>query len=191
MLIPNSNAFDKISDLVSASLQKLENLSKPRFKFFSTLFELWLGLRLRYTLLNLGRVGSYCDKSLRLHFEKSFDFASFNCGLIKESCAKELIAAFDPSFIPKSGNQTFGLGKWRSGKDQRSLKGLEISCLSVVDVEACTAMSLEAVQTPSQEVLKSKKSEFGEPLCEHYKKANACIKSDGQIPCSRWLFYEA
>ncbi len=110
MLIPNSNAFDKISSLVNASLQKLENLSKPRLKFFSTLFELWLSLPLRYTMLNLGRMGGYCEKSIRLHFEKLFDFASFNAALITKSCSKDLIAAFDPSYIPKSGKQTPGLG---------------------------------------------------------------------------------
>ncbi|HKG69918.1 MAG TPA: transposase [Segetibacter sp.] len=156
MLIPNSNAFDKISGLVSVSLQKLENISKPRFKFFSTIFELWLGLPLRYTMLNLGRIGGYCEKSIRLHFEKLFDFVSFNEALIKKSCSKDLIAAFDPSYIPKSGKQTPGLGKWWSGKDQCTLKGLEISCLSIVVVTAGTAMSLEAVQTPSKEVLQSK-----------------------------------
>ncbi len=32
MLIPNSNAFDRISGLVSASLQKLENISKLLLK---------------------------------------------------------------------------------------------------------------------------------------------------------------
>ncbi len=156
MLIPNSNAFNKISDLVNASLQKLENLSKPRFKFFSTVLELWLGLPVRYTMLNLGRIGGYCEKSIRLHFEKLFDFVSFNTGIIKKSCGKDLIAAFDPSYIPKSGKQTPGLGKWWSGKDQCTLKGLEISCLSIVDVTAGTAMSLEAVQTPSKEVLQAK-----------------------------------
>src|SRR5215210_6298670 len=156
MLIPNSNAFNKISGLVSVSLQKLENISKPRFKFFSTIFELWLGLPLRYTMLNLGRIGGYCEKSIRLHFEKLFDFVSFNEALIKKSCSKDLIAAFDPSYIPKSGKQTPGLGKWWSGKDQCTLKGLEISCLSIVVVTAGTAMSLEAVQTPSKEVLQSK-----------------------------------
>ena len=90
MLIPNSNAFDKISDLVNASLQKIENISKPRFKFLSTVFELWLGLPLRYTMLNLSRIGIYSEKTIRLHFEKFFDFGSFNAALIKESCGKEL-----------------------------------------------------------------------------------------------------
>ena len=100
MLKPNSNAFNKISVLVNASLQKLENIKKPRFKFFSTVFELWLGLPVRYTILNLGRMGSYCEKSIRLHFEKLFDFVGFNSTLIKKSCGEELIAAFDPSYIP-------------------------------------------------------------------------------------------
>src|ERR1017187_4913234 len=98
MLNPNSNAFNKIGDLVSASLQKLSNISKPRFKFFSTAFERWLGLPVRYTMLNLSRISSYSDKSIRLHFEKFFDFVSFNVALIKKSCTKELIAAFDPSY---------------------------------------------------------------------------------------------
>ena len=156
MLIPNSNAFNKISSLVSASLQKPGNISKPRFKFFSTLFELWLALPVRYTMINLSRIGGYCEKSIRLHFEKIFDFASFNTAVISKSCGKDLIAAFDPSYIPKSGKQTPGLGRWWSGKDQCTLKGLEISCLSIIDVAAGTAMSLEAVQTPSKGVLKTK-----------------------------------
>lgn len=164
MLNPNSNAFNKISDLVSASLQKIENISKPRFNFFSTIFELWLGLPVRYTILNLGRIGDYCDKSIRLHFEKLFDFVCFNATLIDKSCGKDLIAAFDPSYIPKSGKQTPGLGRWWSGKDQCTLKGLEISCLSIIDVTAGTAMSLEAVQTPSKEKLQSRKQN----LISHY-----------------------
>src|ERR1017187_5618553 len=108
MLNSNSNAFNKISGLVTASLQKLENITKPRFKFFSTVFELWLALPLRYTMLNLSRIGCYSEKSIRLHFEKLFDFVSFNAILIKKSCGKQLIAAFDPSYIPKSGKQTPG-----------------------------------------------------------------------------------
>lgn len=164
MLKPNSNAFNKIRSLVSASLRQLENISKPRYKFFSTAFELWLGLPLRYTMLNLGRMGGYCEKSIRLHFEQLFDFVSFNAALVRQGCGKELIAAFDPSYIPKSGKQTPGLGRWWSGKDQCTLKGLEISCLSIIDVAAATAMSLEAVQTPSKAVLEAKKQN----LVGHY-----------------------
>jgi len=85
-----------------------------------------------------------------------FDFVSFNTWLIKKGCSKELIAAFDPTFITKSGKKTPGLGKWWNGTYQRALKGLEIACLSIVDVQGATAMSLQAVQTPSREVLKAR-----------------------------------
>jgi len=164
MLLPNSNACGKVSDLVSANLQKLENLSKPCIKFLYAIFELWLALPVRYSMLNLSRIGGYCEKSIRLHFERLFDFVSFNTAVIKKSCGKELIAAFDPTFICKSGKQTPGLGRWWSGKDQRTLKGLEISCLSIVDVAAETAMSLEAVQTPCKETLQGK----NQNLVSHY-----------------------
>lgn len=127
-------------------------------------FELWLSLPVRYTMLNLSRFGPYCDKSIRLHLEEPFDFVCFNTHLVEQKCGKELIAAFDPTFIPKSGKQTPGLGKWWSGTQQRALKGLEIGCLSLIDVQAATAMSLEAVQTPAPERLQVK----GKNLISHY-----------------------
>ena len=129
-----------------------------------SMFEVWLSLPLRYTMLNLSRFGQYCEKSIRLHMEQSFDFVCFNTHLIKKQCGKELIAAFDPTFIPKSGKRTPGLASWWSGTQQRALKGLEISCLALIDVEACTALSLEAVQTHSPEALQQQ----GQNLVSHY-----------------------
>lgn len=164
MQLLTSNASNKIRGLVSASLQKLENISKPQIKFLFIFFELWLRLPVRYTMLNLSRFSRYSEKSIRLHFEQLFDFTGFNTHLITKSCGKELIAAFDPTFIPKSGKKTPGLGKWWSGKDQGALKGLEISCLSIVDIQAGTAMSLEAVQTPCKKVLQASQDN----LVSHY-----------------------
>ena len=135
MQLHSSNACNKISGLVSASLQKLSNISKPRLKFMIAVFELWLSLPVRYTMLNLSRFGAYCDKSIRLHLEEPFDFVGFNTHLIEQKCGKELIAAFDPTFIARSGKETPGLGKWWSGTQQRAVKGLELGCLSIIDVE--------------------------------------------------------
>jgi Transposase DDE domain len=164
MLLHSSNAFNKISGLISASLQKLSKINKPRLKFMTTVFELWLSLPVRYTMLNLSRFGAYSDKSIRLHMEQRFDFVPFNTHLIEQQCGKELIAAFDPTFIAKSGKQTPGLGKWWSGTQQRALKGLEVGCLSIIDVQAATAMSLEAVQTPATAALQAQ----GNNLITHY-----------------------
>jgi Transposase DDE domain len=153
MLIPNSIALDKIGGLVSANLKNIGNIGKPRFDFLYTIFEQWFALPVRYSMLNLSRFSEYSEKAIRLQFEKLFDFVSFNKGIIKDSCGKELIAAIDPSFIPKSGKHTPGLGKFWSGKDSCALKGLEISVLAIVDVLAGTAMSLEAIQTPGRAAL--------------------------------------
>lgn len=164
MQLRSSNAINKIGGLVSASLQNLDKISKPRFKFMLAVFDMWLSLPLRYTMLNLSRFGQYCDKSIRLYFEQFFDFVSFNTHLLEKHGSKELIVAFDPTFIPKSGKQTPGLGKWWSGTRQCALKGLEIGCLAVVDVGASTALSVEAVQTPTPEALQSQ----GKNLISHY-----------------------
>jgi hypothetical protein len=56
------------------------------------------------------------------------------------------------------------LGKWWSGTQLRALKGLEVGCLSLIDVQAATAMSLEAVQTPAPELLQVQ----GKNLISHY-----------------------
>src|SRR3954447_11707480 len=105
----------------------------------------------------MSRYGNYHEQSYRLQFEKQTDFAALNIELIKQSGSGKYVAAFDPSHISKSGKHTPGIGKFWSGKDQCAKKGLEIGVLSVIDVEAATAMSLEAKQTPSPAVLKADK----------------------------------
>jgi hypothetical protein len=55
-----------------------------------SLFEVWLGLPVRYIILNINRFGRYCEKSIRLHFEQGFDFAAFNMELIRSKCGKDL-----------------------------------------------------------------------------------------------------
>ena len=81
-----------------------------------------------------------------------------------ENPAGTKIAVFDPSYIRKSGKQTYGLGMFCSGVSQRALKGLEIGCLAFVDVSAGTALHGEAVQTPSPKALKQK----GKTPVNHY-----------------------
>ncbi|SFW75955.1 DDE superfamily endonuclease [Chitinophaga sancti] len=129
-----------------------------------SLFEVWLCLPVRYTISNLSRFGTYCEKSIRLQMEKEFDFGCFNSSLIKDNCGKHLIAAYDPTYLPKSGKHTPGLGKFWSGKDQKAVKGLEIGCLAIIDVDARTAFPLKVVQTPDKTTLDEK----GMSRVDHY-----------------------
>ena len=128
------------------------------------LFELYLGVRGRYNFTNLSRYGTYCEQSYRNNFAQDFDFLAFNKELIEQSCSGHKIIAFDPSYISKSGKHTEHIGRFWSGASGKALKGLEIGGIAVVDITNNTAMSLEAIQTPSPKRLNSE----GKTLIDHY-----------------------
>lgn len=160
MLKPKSNA----RGVVRATLDKSKNLSLPVRKFIIHIVDLWLSMNCRYVFSNMERWGSMTEKSYRNAFSKFFDWFGFNSLLVQQYCSKEIIAVFDPSFIKKSGKETYGLGMFWSGVRQKVLRGLEIGCLAFVDVENSTALSGVSVQTPSSKDLKSK----GKTLVQHY-----------------------
>lgn len=158
------DVFRKSEALIYAILEKMGNINKPRRKFMLHIFMLFLGLRGRFNFLGMERYGIYGEQTYRNNFEEEFDYLSFNIALIKNSCSKHLINAFDPSYIPKSGKKTEHLGTFWSGCAQKAKRGLEIGGFAVVDVENNTALSLEAIQTPSTTELKTK----NKTLVTHY-----------------------
>src|SRR3954464_5158815 len=99
MLNNHSNAFKHVSYVLNAILQKL---SKPQFKFLSTLFPLWWSISGRYNFFQMSRYGNYHEQSYRLRVEKETDFAALNRELIKQSCSGQYVVAFDPTGLVKS-----------------------------------------------------------------------------------------
>jgi len=178
----NQDAFNKSEALIGAIIQKMSGINKARKKFLIKLFMLYLGLRGRYNFLNMARYGEYAEQTYRNQFETKFDFIDFNTELIKSNCSRHLINAFDPSYIPKSGKKTEHLGMFWSGSSSKALRGLEIGGFAVVDIDNNTALSLEAIQTPSVKELKSK----GRTLVNHY--ASLVIeRKDALLSFSRYL----
>lgn len=169
------HAFNRSEALVSTILEKISGINKPQKKFITHILLLFMGMRGRYNFLNLARYGKYNEQSYRNNFEQPFDYLSFNIELIKTSCSKNLIIAFDPSYIPKSGKETDHLGYFWSGASGKALKGLEIGGLAAIDVDNNTAMSLEAIQTPSSKELK----EQGMSMVDYY--AKLIIERAGQL----------
>ncbi|WP_091393687.1 transposase [Arachidicoccus rhizosphaerae] len=147
-----TTALNKAMGLISARINQVCELTKPQKKFLGWIFEKWIMLPVRHNFLNLFRYadGQYSEKSIRNQFSKKMNFTALFDSSFCKLKAKECIAAFDPSFIRKSGKKTFGKGRFWSGKDQRAKPGLEIGCLALVDVEDETAYSIEAVQTPGE-----------------------------------------
>ena len=160
MLITKPNALG----VVEATLGKIKKVKRPVSKFIIHIVELWLGMNCRYVFSNMERWGKMTEKSYRLGFSKFFDWFKFNYALVQQHCATEIIAVFDPSYIKKSGKQTYGMGMFWSGVRQRALRGLEIGCLAFVDVSNGTALHGIAAQTPSPKTLK----ESGKTLIHHY-----------------------
>jgi truncated hemoglobin YjbI len=160
MLKQDANALR----VAEATLSKITEVKKPLSKFIIHIVELWLGMNCRYVFSNMERWGKMTEKSYRNCFKKFFDWFGFNYAIVKQHCSKEIIAVFDPSYIKKSGKQTYGMGMFWSGVRQKALKGLEIGCLAFVDVSAGTALHGLAEQTPSPQILKA----AGKTLVTHY-----------------------
>lgn len=143
-----SAALDKATNFVRARINKVAGLTKPQRKFLSWLFDRWLMLPVGYNFLNLSRYGGYSEKAIRTQMSKKLPFLALFHQLFEGLSKKECIAAFDPTFISKSGKHTYGLAKYWSGTAQQAKKGLEAGCPAVVDVKDATAYSMEVVQTP-------------------------------------------
>lgn len=158
------DAFNQVEDLISTIVEKINGINKSRKKFITHVLILLMGIRGRYNFLNMARYGNYSEQSYRNNFEQGFEFFEFNLELIKQNCSTNLIIAFDPSYIPKSGKYTDHLGWFWSGTSGKALKGLEIGGLAVIDIKNNTAMSLEAIQTPSSKELKQQ----GITMVDHY-----------------------
>ena len=140
--------LNKAESLISAIIAKIGQTTKPRQKFIQHILILYMGLRGKYNFINMSRYGKYNEKTYRNQMDKTFDWAGFNTELILKSCSKELIFAYDPSYLAKSGKKTPEVGMFWSGTAQKAKRGIEIGSLAVVDIPNQTAFSLDAIQTP-------------------------------------------
>jgi hypothetical protein len=158
----NHKAKYLIINILQAKI--FDGLNKARKDFIISVLCHFLSIKGRINFMQLGRFSPYCEQTHRIHFEKEFDFFGFNKHLIAEIVSKDCIIAFDPSYLPKSGNQTYGRGRFWSGTAKAAKLGLEIGGFAVVDVENNTAFHLKAWQTPGFD----KPDATGFNLLSHY-----------------------
>jgi hypothetical protein len=69
-----------------------------------------------------------------------------------------VIGGINCSLIPKSGKATYRLDWFYNGSASRSQKGLEISVIAVIDVEAPRGYSLSMQQTPANLAIRKAKA---------------------------------
>ena len=115
-----------------------------------TLFSTILLVYGKVNFTNLSRYSSLSEKTYRRHFLKNFDFAEFHQYFIKKAFNSEqtIIAVIDCSFIKKSGKKTEGKATFYNGVAGRPEEGLEISVISLVEVETHLSYSVSVKQTP-------------------------------------------
>jgi Transposase DDE domain len=108
----------------------------------------------------MSRYSECSEKTYRRQYSQRFDFIGLNVKLVEEATLRSatLIGGMDCSFIPKSGKATYGLDWFYNGSASRSEKGLEISVIAVIDVEAHRGYSLSVQQTPANRVTRQAKT---------------------------------
>jgi len=134
---------------IRSILSGTEGIKTVRRNALIHIFTLFVALPGRINFLAMARHGRFSEKTYRNHFEEKFDFFNFNKQLAERSCSPHRIIAGDCSYIPKAGKRTPHVAKFWSGCASKSLPGLEISSLAVIDLEANTAFHLECEQTPA------------------------------------------
>ena len=138
-------------ELINTILEKMSNIFKPQRKFIQVLLTTVMLMRGNVNFRNMSRYSSLCERTFSRQFRNPFDFARFNMIGTEMIVTPHtlMIAAMDCSFIPKSGNDTYGLAEFYNGSRGEAEKGLEISELAVADISYNTAYSLSAWQTPA------------------------------------------
>lgn len=136
-----------VKTLSEQILRKMSSLGSWQLKFMSHLFSLLLAVRGRYNFCNMARWSPAVESTFRDNYSKPFPWLEFNGLMAEEYLSTDLAIAFDPSFVPKSGKHTPGLGYFYSGCAGRELRGLELGGIAVIDQQDKTALHLEAIQT--------------------------------------------
>lgn len=144
-LMSTKEALEQIFD-------KLTGTRKWQLDFFIEIFNLIYSIQGWFNFQNLTRYSELNESTFRRNFQKFFDWLDFNFQLMQLSGVdfqKEVIAAFDCSYIPKTGSKTFGLDRFWSGCMNRAVKGLELSLICLIDVGTRKAWALDVMQTPA------------------------------------------
>ena len=136
--------------LFESVLLRWKITKQPQQKFLCHVMRLLLLLPGHVTFRHLSRYSAYHEKTFARWFARDFDVVSLNHAAIVETVAPshEHVLAFDPSFVSKSGQRTYGLDMFWNGAHSRAAKGLEIATLAWVDVTYNSAYALSVEQTP-------------------------------------------
>jgi hypothetical protein len=161
-------------DSLSAMIGDLAGNKAIRRRILQTLFPLLLTLPWRANFKQMARWSKRNEGTIHNWFGSELELIDFQRSLIDKNGSGNYCTLFDPSYLPKSGKCTPGLGRYWSGQAGAVKRGLEIGAFAVGDIDHHTAFHLSASMTPSRAELKAK----GITLMSHYVSLVADRKAD-------------
>lgn len=129
-------------------------IRKTQAQYLVMLIGNWLAIPGRVNFLNLERYGEQSERSHRGWFEKPVDFVGVNQQVMESWGSKDerrWVLGIDASHVRKSGKATPNLGKYWDGKQRKAVKGLEVSCCSLIDLAWGQAFGLHMRPTEVSE----------------------------------------
>ena len=140
-----STIFRKMADIYNYRVDAWQR------RFMGELFKAVFSLRGRANFTNMARFSRFHEQTFRRHFKKAFQWVWFNLVILRLRRHPEepIIGAFDCTFLPKSGTETWGLDQFFSSLAGKPRKGLEVSVLGIVATSSRRAFGIDATQTPS------------------------------------------
>lgn len=132
-------------------IEKISILSKAQRRFLVIAVQAIVCCRWRINFRSLSEVSVYGEKTYRRHYGATIDFIPIHRAVadsvLGESVSGFRVIGFDPTFLPKAGKHTPGVGKFWNGSAQRAESGLEATLTAVIDVERRIAFPLGLQQT--------------------------------------------
>lgn len=120
-------------------------------KFFIKLFDTVVSIPGKINFSSMSRYSGLTDRTFRNWFARSgYNWLEFNrnAAISSFGARQDIVLAFDPAHIKKSGQSTYGIGRYWSGVEKRAALGLEIMAFGAISITQGKCMMLEAVQTP-------------------------------------------
>ena len=137
--------------LLNEILRHFVNIRKPQRTFLTAFIATLFCYFGRATRTNIARQGGPSERAQARWEQRPLDFTALTLKALEIEGVMDhpMAAVLDASFLAKSGEYTWGLGKFWNGCHSRVETGLEISTLGLVDLKEGTAYALDTRQTPA------------------------------------------
>lgn len=182
-------------------LLTLADIPARQARFLKVLLPLWQAIPGRVNAARFSRYSGWSERTLRRWFSKALPWHRLHFGLLRlliQSCAlgRQLALVMDATFVAKSGRHTFGRGDFWNSCNGRAEKGLELSCIALMDVAGGHVFPLSLRQTRPKDEKADRLTQYRSQLAALFRLHRSWLKThvqavvaDGQY--AKRMFFDA